>query len=286
MAYVILSHGSTGYGGYTVSGDRLDMPHDASKEKDNINATGDFFILAHSDNDIEASVKDHFDDLLVYRRLDDLIRRIGLYARDWPELGAGASDTVFNAATVSAAIGATIAPGASIDLGRTSLTVAGATVTGESGTSTPTNLSFDGTGAVGGIGVSTGGSNMIQSSANEFLRIDFAEGWKRFGITLSDFGTYSGTFIEKMELRFYLDGVPVGTPFPFVKNACNADGGLASFAVPVDSIFNRVDIVPVPAANSSGPAGITAFLVVELAACSSTSTACLTTTDAPANHCP
>lgn len=279
VAYVIISHGSTGLGGYTVSGARLDMPK--GDEKKNTNDTGDFTIRPHSGNDVEADSVAHFDDLLVYRRLSDLIKRIGLDARDWPELGAGSSSLTFDAPTVSAALGAPAGPG---DTGRSTITFPGAQVAGESGTSTPTNITYDTAGGYDGIGVAGGGSTAIQSSANEFIRIDFSEGWKRFGITLNDFGTYSGTYTEKVELRFYVGNVGVGSAF--VGLGCHPDGGQASFTVPVDATFDRVDIVPMPANNSSGPAGITAFLIDAVIVCSSTSTACRTSLDTAANRCP
>jgi hypothetical protein len=83
VAYVIVSHGASGYGGYTISGARLDMP--SGDEKKNCDPNGPFTIKAHSDPDTNYSSSQHFDDYLAYRRIDDLVRRIGLYARDWPE---------------------------------------------------------------------------------------------------------------------------------------------------------------------------------------------------------
>jgi type II secretory pathway pseudopilin PulG len=280
VAYVILSHGSTGYGGYTVSGARLELPK--GDEKKNTNASGEFNIHPHSDNDVEANANDHFDDLVVYRRLDDLVKRIGLYARDWAEYGAGTSSVPFSAATIGASIGTSVAPGA--DLGRSTLAIGNTRVSGETGTSTPTNLAYDTTGTFEGIGVAGGGSTAIQSSAGEFVRLDFVEGWKRFGITLNDFGTYSSTFTEKVELRFYLDAVAVGPALVF--SACRADGGQASFSAPVNATFNRVDIVPLPADNTAGSPGITSFYIGEIVACSSTSAECRTSVDTVANRCP
>jgi hypothetical protein len=83
VAYVIMSHGPTGSGGYTVSGaGPLGSPK--GNESKNTNATGPFFIQANSDPDKAADTPPHYDDILVYRRLQDLIVRIGLGPRDWP----------------------------------------------------------------------------------------------------------------------------------------------------------------------------------------------------------
>jgi hypothetical protein len=84
VAYVVISHGPTGFGGYTVSGARLEMPKGA--ELDNTRDTGDFTIKAFSNPDTAADAVAHFDDLLIYRTLPDLIERARLTARDWPEI--------------------------------------------------------------------------------------------------------------------------------------------------------------------------------------------------------
>jgi len=48
-------------------------------------SSGPFTARAFSDPDIAADNMSHFDDLLVYRRLPDLVKRINLSARDWPD---------------------------------------------------------------------------------------------------------------------------------------------------------------------------------------------------------
>ena len=82
VAYVLVSHGATGLGAYTVSGVRMDLP--AGDEKKNTKDTGPFAIHAFSDPDVAATNGSHFDDLLFYRTLPDLVKRAGLSARDWP----------------------------------------------------------------------------------------------------------------------------------------------------------------------------------------------------------
>lgn len=83
VAYVLFSHGATGLGGYTVSGAILNLP--SGDERNNVRNTGPFTIRAFSDPDVAADDSNHFDDLLVYRTLPDLVKRTNLSARDWPE---------------------------------------------------------------------------------------------------------------------------------------------------------------------------------------------------------
>ena len=85
VAYVVISHGATGLGGYTVSGAQLAMPAGGGDELGNTNSTGAFTMRAFSDPDTAATSNAHFDDLLIYRTLPDLVQRAGLSARDWPE---------------------------------------------------------------------------------------------------------------------------------------------------------------------------------------------------------
>jgi type II secretory pathway pseudopilin PulG len=278
VAYVILSHGPTGLGGYTVSGAQFpDAPK--TEERNNTKASGAFTIKAFSDVDTEANSATHFDDLLVYRRLEDLVQRIGLRARNWPEMGD--SSKTFDSATVSAAAGATVTPGAGV--GRTTLDFGGVVrASGLGPSSAPTELTYGEVGGVGGIGGGGGVDFFLESSANEFVRFEFTDAATNFGITLAHFGTYGAGLKEKVQLVFYLDSVAVGSPY--VGTACNIDGGLASFTVPLGLVFNRVDVVPIPASDGGTGTGISAFLISEVKTCVSGS--CTTSLDAPANHCP
>jgi hypothetical protein len=83
VAYVLVSHGATGLGGYTVSGVRMDLP--SGDERNNTQDIGPFTVRTFSDPDVAATNNAHFDDLIVYRTLPELVRRANLSARDWPE---------------------------------------------------------------------------------------------------------------------------------------------------------------------------------------------------------
>src|SRR5450631_141309 len=78
VAYVLISHGVTGLGGYTASGFQLDMPPNAGGERNNTNDTGPFTISAFSDQNTGATENGHFDDLLLYRSVADLAKRANL----------------------------------------------------------------------------------------------------------------------------------------------------------------------------------------------------------------
>jgi hypothetical protein len=132
-----------------------------------------------------------------------------------------------------------------------------------------------------GLGWTAGGSNLIQSGADEFLRIDFTDGgFTQFAATLNDFGYYGFFLLELVEFRFYIGDAQVGSAVTGV--SCSFDGALASFSMNVGTPFNRVDIVPVPAFNFFGAPGVTAFLVSEVKACTAADATCRTSLDDPA----
>lgn len=279
VAFILISHGKTGLGAYTRAGTRLFVPF--GDERGNTRETGPFKIRAFSDTDTSAIFPSHFDDLLVYRTLPDLVKRIGLSARDWPELGTTA--TTFNAPAVTAASGNPAAPG---DTGRSTLTFGNAQVSGFSGGNGATNISYDENPAGGGIGVYGNGGNLLSDAAGEFLRVELAQGARAFGVTLNHFGFYDvagTTFTERAEIRFFAFGAPVGSPF--VVAGCRSDGGLASFSISPAGAFNRVEIRALPATSASVAVSATGFLLAAIQACGATGT-CQTALAAPANECP
>ena len=286
VAFVVMSHGPTGLGGYTVSGARLDLP--AGDERNNTKAGGSFTIKAFSDVDTAATVGTHYDDYLAYRRLPDLIRRTNLVARDWPE-SAASPPPLFNATNVAASLGISTSDLTTGNTGQASLNFSGMQVSG--GSSAQLSYVADGgVSANGGLGIAGGGSDLIQSSASEFLRLDLTSSATDLGVTLGDFGYYGSLYFELVEFRFYLDGVPVTNVLAI---ACNQEGltspsgGMASFSMSVGAPFNQVEIAAFPAYElfSGTYSGITAFLVSEVAVCTTSSPACRTSLDATANRC-
>ena len=285
VAYVLVSHGRTGLGAYTIAGARLDLP--TGDERGNTRETGAFTIKAFSDPDTGATAGTHFDDLVVYRTIPELVRRIGLAARDWPDTLV--SSVVFDNPTVAAAAGHAVTTG---DVGAATLDFGSASVSTYStvgGTpDTATNISFDDSyGATGGIGVAGNFTNLMTNYADEWLKIEIDDAAVKFAVTLNHFGFYdfSGqTYTEKVQFTFFSGATQVGSPV--VKSGCNADGGLASYVITPAGVFNRVDIRPVWATAPSSDEFYTALLVSEFAACTVLATTCKTGLSAPANECP
>jgi type II secretory pathway pseudopilin PulG len=286
-AYVLVSHGSTGLAAWTIAGTQLDMP--AGDERNNARETGPFTIRAASDPDTSATAGTHFDDLLAYATLPDLVKRIGLEAREWPELAAPANAAVtLTKANVEAATG-TAVNSTTGDTSRSSIDFSSLRISGFTGTDSATNVSYDpntaGSGN-GGIGVVGGSSALMSSGAGEWLRVDLARPARVFAVTFDHFGTYTAvgvTYTEKVELRFYDGTFAVGT---VTVSACSADGGLASFSnVDPGGFFDAVNIVPVSAAGSPSGSSDSALLVADLSACDTTSGNCRTSLWAAGNKC-
>ena len=266
VAYVLVSHGETGFGAYTTSGTRKDLPAAGGSERSNTTASGPFTIKAFSPAQTDPALAAHFDDYVAYRNVEDLVRKAGLLGRNWPEEAAptGASTPAsFTRSNVETAVGGSVTSGQSV--GRVSVTFTGVVASGQVPGGTQ-ELTFVDSGGMAGIGVAGGGSALIQSSASESVRFSFTESFTRFGITLNDFGTFA-SFVERMELRFFRGDAEVGSPV--IGKGCDVDGGTASFQVNFGQLFDAVVVTPLTAAHATDPtqSGITAFWVGEIRAC-------------------
>ena len=289
VAYVVISHGASGLGAWTIAGTQLASPN-SSDEKNNMKDTGSFTIKAFSGADIEVVNPQHFDDQLVYATIGDLVKRAGLQARDWPDTAT--SSVTFDATTVAAALGQpSVTPG---DQGATTLDFGSARVTGYTGT-TATNISYDTNSAgtpVGGIGVAGnaitgfGFANMISSLSGEFLSITLSQAGAKFAVTLNEFGIYNfsgSTYTEQAQFKFYLGTTLVDT---ITKAGCNTDGGLASFSMTPAGVFDKVEVIPVAATRAGGGTLVSLFLLSEIKACTASTSNCKTSLTTGANTCP
>jgi len=169
-AYVLISHGQSGRGAWTIAG--AQVPFDGSAhEQSNTTEKGDFWIEALSDPDQGISSGSHFDDLLVYARLPDLVKRIGLVEREWPDVdpaSIGPTALSLTQANVETATGTTV-NSTTGDTGSASVNFGTARVSGFTGT-TAANVSYDPNtsgGATGGIGIVAGGSALMSSGNSE-----------------------------------------------------------------------------------------------------------------------
>jgi hypothetical protein len=291
VAYVVMSHGPTGLGAYTVAG-AMRTPNPAGDEQGNLRADG-FVIKAFSGADVEATHAQHFDDLLVYRTIPDLVKKAGLEAHEWDD-GGEVGSSLLNASTVGAALGQTSAsPG---DIGTDTLNL-GAVTVGASGGNVllsvtgSSNMNPDGTfsvAAVDGIGVAGNTffgffGDFLTNIGGEFLKFTFPSDSTKFAVTLRDFGIYAGAFVEKVELRFLnASGATVAS---VIKSGCRVDGGLASYEV-TTSAFRSVEIRPQAATTSGGSSFVTTLLVSEVKACTSAAASCTTSLSSAGNACP
>lgn len=276
IAYVLISHGPTGHGAYTVAGvQKLPVPANAN-EMANLGATGPFVAAAAVPADVAAPGSlGHFDDVISYRSIADVVRRSNLSARPWDE---ELSSVRLDNPTVSSALGqSTTSYG---DVGQQSLNFAGSRVTAFNSGGNQ-NITFDVIGSTEGIG-GAGGANTLSSSGGEGLRIELAVRARQFAMTLSGFG--GGTFIiipyqERVEIRFKDGAVTVATT---TKQGCRPDGGLASLSHDAGVEFDSVEIRPLPATL---PFINSAFLLSEFKTCAA-GPACQTSLSDPGNICP
>ena len=258
VAYVLISHGITGLGGYTASAVRLDMPPNGA-ERNNTKDTGPFTIRAFSDPDTGATAVTHFDDLLLYRGIEDLAKRANLAPRPWKD--AILSAVVFDRATVRDALGGSN-PGS--DTGQATIGFNNATV-GAFDTSGNQNISFvSGGGGVDAIGGVSGGDGLLGSAGGEGLRIDFDEDARQFAFTVDQFEDFAALH-ERVELRFFtVAGSTATLKGTVVKQSCAANGKVASFTIDACASFNRVEIRPVTMSDNVSPSS---FSLAEIRTC-------------------
>lgn len=278
-AYVLVSHGPSGLGAYpaTVPALQKDLPASAS-ELANLAAAGPFVATNRTAASIGPSDTTHFDDVLAYQSITDLVKLAGMGARDWTDT-TGTSNVTLDAATVAAALEAAVAA----NLGQGTLNVNNARITGISSGATQ-NLTFD-TASGSGIGTSADESDPT-IAVGERLRIEFNAKATKFGVTLNHFGevNYFGTWSERVRFQFYNGATFLGSS---TKEGCRADGGLASFSFDLGSTeFDKVEIVPLVSTVHPffGTTITSAFWLAAFKSC--TSGTCQTSLYALGNACP
>jgi hypothetical protein len=86
VAYVLISHGPSGRGGYTSDGTRVSLPATNARDYPNTQTSPSFFIRqAPSDTATLSGTSGHFDDIVYYLTIADLLTLTKQDARDWPE---------------------------------------------------------------------------------------------------------------------------------------------------------------------------------------------------------
>lgn len=301
VAYVLISHGPSGRGAYTSAGVQQVLPA-GTDESTNLAAApvGGFVAKAHSDPAVVVTDNTFFDDTIAFAQLDDLIRKSGRMARDWPEPFGSMR---FNAPSLTPVLGGTApAPGS---LGTNTLAYPTGTVTTFNGSGAQ-DISFTSAGDQG-IGIGSGLSQEASSLDGEYVKIKFnaASGW--FAMSLLNFAKTTVTlpapfdfvtlavYVEQVELTFYKAGVAIGSMPPngvVTKDACRnvildyfidgSSGTNASYSINVSSLFgsdfDEVQIKPIPGTLAGLNLGLipSQFYLSEVKNCAVTDTSCLT----------
>ena len=265
-AYVVISHGPTGLGGYSASG--VQVMTEVNKgppgdEQDNTSEKGPFHVEPWSRPDIGATQNGHFDDLVVYRTVTDLAQQAGLQARAW-----GVASLTFDAPTIALGGGNTMTG----DTGTSTLTYPTATgnvtIQGFQGTNA-TDISYDTSNGNTGIGVyGSGASTLMSYFDGDSMYIKLGTTARQFAITLNDFVSYfGGALPEQVQLTFYKGNNP--TPvYQVQKSACSASAmTLSTFSVNAGADFDRVDVRPEPVTIGGFIVADTTFSISAISAC-------------------
>lgn len=86
VAFVLISHGPSGLGGYLPNGARMTMPASDARDYSNTQASPSFFIRqAPSAADTAAGTTGHYDDVVSYLTIADLLKLAEQDARNWAE---------------------------------------------------------------------------------------------------------------------------------------------------------------------------------------------------------
>jgi len=110
VAYVLISHGATGLGGWLPSGTQMSLPIATTGDYPNTQTPSyyptqtpaEFVKEAASDPSVADTTAGFYDDVVAYLKIDDLAHLARLDARDWPEALRTATDIQdFNITTTS-----------------------------------------------------------------------------------------------------------------------------------------------------------------------------------------
>jgi hypothetical protein len=94
VAYVLISHGPSGLGGYLSNGTRMTMPAADAGDYANTQTSPSAFVRkAASDVNVSAGSTGHYDDTVSYLTIADLLRQASQEARDWLDIMFDANTT-------------------------------------------------------------------------------------------------------------------------------------------------------------------------------------------------
>ena len=271
LAFVLISHGSSGVGAYGAESNVRVLPPNGGDEWLNTQSTSPYKSDARSDPSVLATNVNHFDDVVTYLAFLDLVAATKLSARAWGVPGPLASQS-FSAASMAPYLNN---PGYFTNPGdyrstQQSINFGTVTVTASSGRNVSYGQANEGIGAAGS---NTASAANLNSGSSEFLDFSVAVPARYFGIQLITFSTP-----ERVQFTFTLAGSPVGSPF--VKTACHP--AFANFYLDPGGTFDQVEVRPV---DTSGGSNST-FLVGSVAFCAPSQPTCTPPGSSPADDCP
>jgi hypothetical protein len=283
-AFVLISHGETGYGAFMAeaTSGRTQLPSSTGKETINIAAAGEYWILPRSAPEVAPDTEAHFDDVVAYTTYTDLLAKAKIGARSYFQYSSYSAN--FDPASVAAA-----APGLSGEnTGQTSLAMGAFLVTGQSA-SGASNIGIRTEDGVTGIGAIGGGSTAgdLNSAFGERLTFQLHDdsAFAKMDIALNamEITDYSPLRKERAEISFWRAGEPLQTStveswvayFASTPSRC-------LFRLVSGGVFDRVDVAPV---SQTGGGGSSRFTVAGIKACTDATSPC--TADVPgAVACP
>jgi hypothetical protein len=273
-AFVLISHGESGYGAYLAEGAtaRTTLPNSSGSEYANTQASGPFMILARSGPDTPATDASHFDDDVTYMSISDLVANARLAARSWSQFPT--LTATFSESAVNAALGFSL--GSAEDTGRTSLSLGGFLITASASGATR-NVGFEQSG-LGGLGVIGGGSTSgdLSSSFGETLTFQLGTGseFVKMDVALNAFQVRDNSPLRKegAEISFWRAGALLQTT---TINAWDRSGDPSRclLRLPTGGVFDRMDLKAVDQTNGGGSSR---FQVAGIMACTDSAATCAT----------
>ncbi|MBK7658385.1 MAG: hypothetical protein IPJ28_04190 [Betaproteobacteria bacterium] len=277
LAFVLISHGETGSGAYfadnKVGAARAPAPSSAA-EIANASAGGTYWNLAKSAPGTPVGDVTHFDDMVAFIGLDDLVARAGLMARSWSQFSLG---TAFTQSAVEAASGSTNID-SSMNTGVSSLAMGGFLISATSSGGVTRNVGFREQGGDDGIGVIGGSSTSgdLNSSFGEKLTFQLGAGsqYAKVDIAFNVFEITDKSPLreERAEISFWRAGLPLQS---ITVDAWDEHPEVSRclFRLPTALVFDRFDVAPL---SQTGGGGSSRFTVAGVRACDNNTTPCET----------
>lgn len=212
IAYVLLSHGASGYGAYLPEPSMtMTAPTTGGKEDINASDSATYWILDFNDTSVTPDNVNHFDDVLSYKNVNDVVAAAKLGGRPWPLSArldtANVGPYISNNKLSSTATAANTTGGAmTITASASSARSICKVTTTDDAIAPCTFLSF-------------GGTDRLTTTGDERLVFEFRVARRFLRAKLTHFRTTGGNF-ERAKFTFYNGATQV---YEIVKSACDTN---------------------------------------------------------------